>query len=160
MSIGTQPEEKKCKGIGWYKHLNNSTPKFKGILIFISVYQIQIRWSNMDKLYRSLTVNHSRFGLPRTNSRPEWRQSRKNEFTGINWRLRASAHIESLGSKRQWQGSSTKTTRHKELSIVQAGEKNLQGSRLPRISTTSESIPRYLANTRVSGKGGRDSKDG
>ena len=34
---------------------------------------------------------------------------------------------------------------------MRAGKKNLQSSRLPRISRKSEGIPRYLANTRVSG---------
>ena len=43
---------------------------------------------------------------------------------------------------------------------MQAGKKNLQSGRPPRISKTLESIPRYLANTRVSGNEGRDSKDG
>jgi hypothetical protein len=47
-----------------------------------------------------------------------------------------------------------------ELSIGQARKKNLQGSRLPRISKTSESILRYLANTRVSGNEVMDSHDG
>ena len=42
---------------------------------------------------------------------------------------------------------------------MQAGKKNLQRSRLPRISKTSGSIPRYLANTRVSGKEGTDTTD-
>ena len=38
--------------------------------------------------------------------------------------------------------------------------KIFKSTRVQRISRTSESIPRYLANTRVSGNGGRDSKDG
>jgi len=42
---------------------------------------------------------------------------------------------------------------------MQASKKNLQGSRLPRISKISESIPGYLANTRVSGKEGTDITD-
>ena len=46
-----------------------------------------------------------------------------------------------------------------ELSIGQEGQKNLQSIRLPSISK-SESIPGYLANTRVSGNEGRDIKDG
>ena len=42
---------------------------------------------------------------------------------------------------------------------MQAGKKNVQSSRLPRIPKTSESIPGYLAYTRVSGKEGMDSTD-
>jgi len=98
-------------------------------MISIAVYQIRIHRSNMDKLNRSLTVNQSRFDLPRTSSCPEWRLSRKGEFIGINWRLRAFAHIKLLGSKCQWQGSSTQTTRHIELTIMRAGKKNLQSKK-------------------------------
>jgi len=46
------------------------------------------------------------------------------------------------------------------ISIGQAGKKNLQGSRLPRISKSSESNSGYLSNTGVAGKEGNDSKDG
>ena len=53
-----------------------------------------------------------------------------------------------------------KNTIHMELSIGQDGQKNLQSSRLPRISKTTESISGFLANRRVSVNEGTDSKDG
>ena len=43
---------------------------------------------------------------------------------------------------------------------MQAGKKNLQSSKLPRMPKTSKDIAGHLANTRVSGNEGRDSKDG
>ena len=43
---------------------------------------------------------------------------------------------------------------------MQAGKKNLQGSRLQRIIETSESISGHPANTGASGNEGADSKDG
>ena len=43
---------------------------------------------------------------------------------------------------------------------MQAGKKNLQNSKLPRMPKTSKNIPGYLANTRVPGNEGRDRKDG
>ena len=49
--------------------------------------------------------------------------------------------------------------RHMELTIMRAGKKNLQSSRLPRISTILESFPRYLANTRVSDNESIDNKE-
>ena len=56
--------------------------------------------------------------------------------------------------------SSTKTARHMELTIMQAGKKNLQSSRLQRNIETSESIPGHPANTGASGNEGTDIKDG
>ena len=47
-----------------------------------------------------------------------------------------------------------------ELTIMQAGKKNLQSSKLLRISKISESISGYMENTRASGNEGTDSKDG
>ena len=40
-----------------------------------------------------------------------------------------------------------------ELSIGQAGKKNLQGSRLQRILETSKNVSRYLVITRATGIG-------
>src|SRR3954462_15190768 len=40
-----------------------------------------------------------------------------------------------------------------DLTIMPAGKKNLQGSRLPRISETSKNVSRYLVTTRETGTG-------
>ena len=42
---------------------------------------------------------------------------------------------------------------------MQAGKNNLQSSRLPRISKTSESIMRHLVTTRATGKEGMNSEE-
>ena len=66
----------------------------------------------------------------------------------------------SIRSVRQGQGMSMKDSRHRELTIGQAGKKDLQSSRLQRIIETSESNSGYPANTGGSGNEGTDSKDG
>ena len=55
---------------------------------------------------------------------------------------------------------SKKNSRHRELATGQAGKKNIQSRKPQRIFKTSESIPGYLANTRVEVKEGNNSKDG
>ena len=42
---------------------------------------------------------------------------------------------------------------------MQAGKKNLQSSRLPRISKTSESIKRHLVTTRATGNESTNSEE-
>ena len=60
----------------------------------------------------------------------------------------------------QGQGMSMRILRPTESTIMQASKKNPQSSKLPRMPKTSEISLGYLANTRVSGNEGRDSKEG
>ena len=45
------------------------------------------------------------------------------------------------------------------LTIMQAGKKNLQSSRLPRISKTSKRIMRHLVSTRATGNEGMNNEE-
>ena len=44
-----------------------------------------------------------------------------------------------------------KNSRHMELTIMRAGKKNLQSSRLLRIPRTSKNVSRYLVTRRATG---------
>ena len=52
-----------------------------------------------------------------------------------------------------------KNSRHMELTIGQAGKKNLESSRLQRILETSKGILRHLVTIRATGNEGMNNED-